>query len=193
MIKQNNLNKKCEWISIWCGGFFLDVCKYVNLSFICIFFCLLVSFSPHTLRQGLIKLWQTRSSKPYMYVCMCVFVGACVCLHAHTCTHVSLSVCKEVLIRQKRGGTVNPKSEHTHLRDPRVPCDDWQASFHWRCRTGDGLGPSRPKGPLWLHVSQLLHHAPLSTTKEGPMWVCLCVCVLGWCGVHGMGALDLLS
>lgn len=31
----------------------------------------------------------------------------------------------------------------------------------------DGLGPSRPKGPLWLHVSQLLQHAPLSKTKEG--------------------------
>lgn len=113
-------------------------------------------------------------------------VHACVCLRAHMCIHVSLSVCKEVLIRQKRGGTVNPRSEHAHLRDPRVPCYDWQASFHWRCRTGNGLGPSRPKGPLWLHVSQLLHHAPLSTTKEGPLWVCLILCIrVMWCAWHG--------
>lgn len=129
------------------------------------------------------KLWQTRSTKLYMCVC----VGVCVCLHAHTCIHVSLSVCKEVLIRQKRGGTVNPKSEHAHLRDPRVPCYDWQASFHWRCRTGDGLGPSRPKGPLWLHVSQLLHHAPLSITKEGALVsvsVRLCIRAV-WCAWHG--------
>lgn len=115
-----------------------------------------------------------------VYVC----VGGCVCLHAHTCIHVSLSVCKEVLIRQKRGGTANPKSKRAHLRDPRVPRYDWRVSFHWRCRTGDGLWLSRPKGPLWFHVFQLLHHAPLSTTKEGPLWVCLCIGVM-WCAWHG--------
>lgn len=102
--------------------------------------------------------------------------------------HVSQSVCKEILIRQKRGGTVNPTSEQAHLWDPRVPCYDWQASFHRRCRTRDGLGPSRPKGPLWLHVSQLLHCSPHSMTEEG----LLQVCVLGWDGSHGIGLPDLL-
>lgn len=103
-----------------------------------------------------------------MHVSVCLWV--CV-LRAY---NISLSVCKEVLLRQKRGGTVNPKSKPAHLRDPRVPPrDDWHASFHRRCRTGDGLWLSRPKGPLWLHVSQLLHHAPLSTPKEGPSWVCM--------------------
>lgn len=147
---------------------------------------------PHTQTWAETRSYKAVTDKKQLTVCMCVFVGVCARMHTRAQIHVSLSVCKEVLIGQKRGGTVNPKSEHAQRRDPRVPCYDWQASFHWRCRTGDGLGPSRPKGPLWLHVSQLLHHAPLSTTKEGPLWACLCVCVLGWCGVHGMGALDLL-
>lgn len=80
---------------------------------------------------------------------------------------------------------LNPKAKHAHLGDLRVPCYDWQAPFHWRGRMGDGLGLSRPKGPLWLHVSQLLHHAPLSTTKKGLLWVPLCI-KLTWCAWHGV-------
>lgn len=78
---------------------------------------------------------------------------------------------------------LNPKAKHAHLGDLRVPCYDWQAPFHWRGRMGDGLGLSRPKGPLWLHVSQLLHRAPLSTTKKGLLWVPLCI-KLTWCAWH---------
>lgn len=111
----------------------------------------------------------------------------CLRRHVHTC----ISVCRDVLIRLRWGWwgwgycILNPKAKHAHLEDLRVPCYDWQAPFHWRGRMGDGLGLSRPKGPLWLHVSQLLHHAPLSTTKKGLLWVPLCI-KLTWCAWHGV-------